>query len=176
MRDEPAIGADVEALQGGAAVGVDVAEGGDYGGIRERAGGASSDLGATGIRQSTPDPIGNLIRGPGNLEQRLRIRPRAGDGDRPRQLGLRGCVGNAMDYLGQAAALRLALDWLQHLADVFDEGRGCLSAAVLVAVAIGEEEPAPRQRQADVKQVALLGVAVVAGLQAERLALALGAE
>src|SRR6185312_12096585 len=46
----------------------------------------------------------------------------------------------------------------------------------LVAVAVGEEEPAARQRQADAEEVALLGFGVAARVEAELFALSLGEE
>ena len=57
-----------------------------------------------------------------------------------------------------------------------EQRRARLGAAVLVAVAVGEEEPPAGQRQADVEEVALLGVGVAARLQAERGALRFGEE
>jgi hypothetical protein len=53
-----------------------------------------------------------------------------------------------VDDLGEAAAADLALVRLEQLPDVAEEGGGRLGGAVLVAVAIGEEEALFRQRQA----------------------------
>ncbi len=68
--DEPAVGADVEALQGGAAVGVDVAEGRDHRRVRERAGRPGGGLGATGARQAGLDPVGDSSSTPATSSSR----------------------------------------------------------------------------------------------------------
>ena len=72
-----------------------------------------------------------------------------------------------MHDLGEGTSARPVRHRLQQSADVVEEWGGRLGAAVVVAVSPGEEEPSPRQRQAGVEQVALLGLVGVARLEAE---------
>ena len=65
---------------------------------------------------------------------------------------------------------------IEQAAHLVEEGRARLGDAVLVAVAVGEEEPSVGQRQAGVEEVALLGVGVAPRLEAEREALRFGEE
>jgi len=59
---------------------------------------------------------------------------------------------------------------------LLDQRRARFGGPVLVAVAVGEEEAAARQRQADGEEVALLGFGVAARVEAEPFALGLGEE
>ena len=62
---------------------------------------------------------------------------------------------------------------VEQAADIVKQRRARLGGAALIAVAVGEKEPATGQREADVEEVALLGVGVAARRQPERGALAL---
>ena len=166
--DEPAIGADVEVLQSGAPVSVDAAERREDRRVRERSGGPRRSLGATGGLQPEPDPVGPRLIGAGERQQPVGVGLRPLRGDRPRKLGLRGRVADPVDDLGQVAAADVVLlDPLEQAFDLVKQRRGRFGGAVLVAVAVGEEEPAPGERQAGVEEVALLRLGVASRLQAE---------
>src|SRR6185437_16738008 len=57
-----------------------------------------------------------------------------------------------------------------------EQRRARLGGSVLVAVAVGEEEPPTGERQADAEEVALLRFGVAARVEAELFALRLGEE
>ena len=174
---EPAVGAEVELLQGRAAVGGDGGQRLDRGRVGQRPRGASGGLGGSRRLDPRRDPARDPLAGPGGAEQRGRVGCPPVGGDRPGQLVLRGRFGDGMDHLRQVAPAGdrlldrvgdLAVRRVEQPADVVEQRRARLGGAVLVAVAVGEEEPLAGQRQAGVEEVALLGLGVAARVEPQR--------
>lgn len=78
-----------------------------------------------------------------------------------------------LDRVGAAIGRRRRGEQGAHL---LEQRRARFGGAILVAVAVGEEEPAAGQRQADGEEVALLGFGVAARVEPELFALRLGEE
>ena len=103
--DEPAVGADVEALERRAAVGRDRAERLDHGRVRERPRRPGRRLGRARPREPRGEPLAEPSSGAAaTREQRVGVGARPAGGDRPRQLVLGRRVAEAVDDLGEVAA------------------------------------------------------------------------
>src|SRR4029077_12651165 len=93
---------------------------------------------------------------------------------RPRQLVLRGCLGQGGDHLRQVAGHgELLVERIgagagggggEERPHVIDQRRAGGGGTVLVAVAGGEDEALTGEREAGVEEVALLGLGVAAGV------------
>ena len=189
MGDEPAVGAEVEPLEGRSAVGADSTERLDHRLVGERARRAGCALGLRGGIQASPEPVSHLALGAGDREQGAAIGSRPVGGDGARQLALRRSVGHRVHDRGQVPAPGSRRERIRALrvvscrrarfeqpAQVVEQRGGRLGGAVLIAVAIGQAEAAARQGEAGVEQIALLRLAVAARLQPQRGALLLGEE
>ena len=184
--DKPAVGADVEQLQGGAAVGGDGGQRRDHGGVAQRPRCPRGRLGPACGLDATRDPGAESALDADTGQQRARVGAGAIGGDGPCQGVLGGRFGRRVDDPGEVADPDdRRLDRVgggavgsrrQQGADIVEQGRARLGAAVLVAVSVGEKEALAGQRQADAEQVALLGLAVAPGLEPERTALGFGQE
>lgn len=108
-------------------------------------------------------------------------------GERSGELVRRGRFGQRGDHVGEASdAGDPVLDrvgaavgrWRrgEQGAHLLEQRRARFGGAVLVAVTVGEEEPAAGKRQADGEEVALLGFGVAARVEPELFALRLGEE
>ena len=186
MAGEPAIGAEVEFLERGAAVGGDGGKRLQRCRIGQRAGSAGGGLGAPRFADPSDDRRRQLGFDSDPGQQRRRVGPGTVRGERPRQLVRRRRLGQRRDHLRQVPRNRDLLlqrvgrgpvgsggEQRPHVVDQRRAGRG---AAVLVAVAVGEDETAAGQGEAGVEEVALLGLGVAARVEAERLALPVGEE
>ncbi len=174
---EPAVGAGVEELQRGAAVGGHGGQRIEHRRVGQRARRPRGRLGPARRRQSRAQAVRQLALDRGAGHQRLGVGDRPVGGERPRQLVLRGRLGERVDHAGQVAAAGRDLGpGLEQALQLVEQRRARLGGAVLVAVAVAEEEGAAGQREAGAEEVALLGLALAAGVEAELQPLRLGEE